>query len=227
MEDNLKRKTVVSTVWASIQQFGRLGISFVSNIVLARLLMPDDFGTIGMLTIFIAVATVFVDSGLGNALIQKANASEEDYSTIFFFNIGMSLLLYLILYLAAPIIAQFFNMDILSKILRIYGLVLIINSFSIIQYTRLRKQLSFKPLTVSTLTSAFTSISLGIFLAYNGYGVWSLVTMNLAESIVRTFMLWIQCKWLPELQFKIDSLKQLFSFGGYLLANSLLFLLKT
>ena len=223
MEENLKRKTVVSTIWASIQQFGRLGISFVSNIVLARLLMPEDYGTVGMLAIFIAVALVFVDSGLGNALIQKTKASEEDYSTIFYFNIGMSLLLYLLLFFAAPAVARFFNMEILSRMQRIYGLVLIINSFSIIQYARLRKQLSFKPLTISTLTSAIVSTALGICLAYNGYGVWSLVAMNLMEAIVRTSMLWIQCKWFPKLQFNINSLKQLFGFGGYLLANSLLY----
>ena len=223
MEENLKRKTIVSTAWASIQQFGRLGISFVSNIVLARLLMPEDYGTIGMLAIFIAVATVFVDSGLGNALIQKKNASEEDYSTIFFFNIGVSLLLYIVLYLAAPYVARFFNMEILSGMLRIYGLVLIINSFSIIQNARLRKQLNFKPLTISTLTSALVSTAIGICLAYNGFGVWSLVALSLMEAIVRSSMLWIQCKWIPKLQFNINSLKQLFGFGGYLLANSLLY----
>lgn len=223
MEENLKHKTVVSTVWASIQQFGKLGISFISNIVLARLLMPEDYGTVGMLAIFMAIAVVFVDSGLGNALIQRKNTSEVDYSTIFFFNLGMSVFLYFVLYFAAPFIARFYETEVLCKMLRIYGLMLIINSFSIIQNARLRKQLSFKALTTSTLIAATVSTLAGIFLAYKGFGVWSLVAMYLIEAVVRVSILWIQCKWLPQLVFSFNSLKTLFKFGGFLLANSLLF----
>lgn len=223
MEENLKRKTVVSTIWASIQQFGVLGISFISNIVLARLLMPEDYGTIGMLAIFMAVASAFIDSGLGNALIQKKETTEEDYSTIFFFNLGMSLSLYLVLYMSAPAIAKFYSTEQLSDILRVYGLTLIINSLSLIQNARLRRLLNFKYLTISSLIGTTTSTIVGIYLAYNGYGVWSLVGMSLLGSVVRTFLLWAQCKWTPSLYFSLSSLKSLFGFGGYLLANSLLY----
>lgn len=226
MEENLRHKTVVSTVWAAVQQFGRMGISFVSNIVLARLLMPEDYGTIGMLTIFIAVSTVFIDSGLGNALIQKKNADEMDYSTIFFFNLGMSVFLYFLLFFAAPAIARFYDTSILCDLIRIYGLVLIINSLSLIQNARLRKQLNFKSLTVSTLIAVIVSTIVGIYLAYKGYGVWSLIMMNLVEPAVRTILLWFQCKWLPKLAFSFASLRSLFRFGGFLLANSLLFTLR-
>ena len=223
MEKSLKQKTLVSTVWASIQQFGRMGISFLSNIVLARLLMPEDYGTIGMLAIFMAIAAVFIDSGLGNALIQKSDITDKDYSTIFYFNFGMSVILYFVLFLAAPTIAQFYHMDVLCKILRIYGLVLIINSLTIIQNARLRKALSFKYLSTSSILSAIVSTSLGIFLAFKGYGVWSLVAMNLVEAIVRSSLLWVQCRWLPKPLFSVSSLKSLFGFGGFLLANSLLY----
>lgn len=226
MEENLKNKTVVSTVWATIQQFGRMGIAFICNIVLARLLMPEDYGTIGMLAIFMAVANVFIDSGLGNALIQRKDADEVDFSTIFFFNLGMSILLYLLLFISAPAIARFYNTDALVSLLRIYGLVLIINSLSLIQSTRLRKQLNFKTAAISTILANVVSTLVGIYMAYNGYGVWSLVMMYIVEAVVRTLLLWWQCKWWPLLTFSMDSLVSLFKFGGFLLANSLLYTLR-
>ena len=226
MEENLKHKTVVSTVWSSIQHFGRMGISFLSNLVLARLLMPEDYGAIGMLAIFMALSAVFIDSGLGNALIQRKNANETDYATIFFFNFGVSVFLYVLLYISAPAIAHFYNTDILCQLLRIYGLVLMVNSFSIIQNARLRKQLNFKALTVSSIIAGVVSAIVGIYLAYKDYGVWALVWMNIADAVVRTTLLWIQCKWLPKFVFSMNSLKTLFGFGGYLLANSLLFTLR-
>lgn len=223
MAENLKKKTVVGTIWASIQHFGKMGISLISNIVLARLLMPEDYGTIGMLTIFISVSMVFIDSGLGNALIQKTKVTEEDNSTIFFFNLLMSVLLYLILYCFAPMIARFYDTEILCRMLRIYGLVLIINSLSIIQTVRLRKQLKFKTLTITSLIAVIVSTVIGIYMAFKGFGAWTLVYMNLIDNIVRSSLLWMQCKWLPKMTFSFSSLKSLFGFGGYLLANSLLF----
>ena len=226
MEENLKHKTVVSTVWASIQQFGRMGIAFIGNIVLARLLMPEDYGTIGMLAIFMAVANVFIDSGLGNALIQRKEANEVDFSTIFFFNLGMSVFLYFLLCLFAPRIARFYDTDILVDLLRIYGLVLIVNALSIIQSTRLRKQLDFKTAAISTLIANVVCTIVGIYMAYRGFGVWSLVVMYLVEAVVRTVLLWFQCKWMPKLAFSIKSLLSLFKYGGFLLANSLLYTLR-
>lgn len=226
MEESIKHKTIVSTVWASIQHFGRMGIAFVANIILARLLLPEDYGTIGMLAIFIAVSSVFVDSGLGNALIQRKEASGVDYSTIFFFNLGMSAILYLALCFAAPAIARFYNTDILTPLIRIYGLVLIINSLSLIQSTRFRKQLNFKTPSIIVIIANIVSALVGIYMAYNEYGVWSLVVMQLVEAAVRTALLWFYCKWLPQFTFSLRSLFSLFKYGGFLLANSLLFTLR-
>ena len=136
MQDNLKRKTVSGMLWSSFQKFGTMGISFVSNIVLARLLTPEDYGCIGMLMIFILVANTFIDGGFGSALIQKKEPTQEDYSTIFYWNLFLSIVLYALLFFTSPLIASFYELPLLSSVLRVQGLVLISNSLSIIQQNR-------------------------------------------------------------------------------------------
>lgn len=226
MENNLKKKTVVGMVWSIFQRFGKMGIAFIANLVMARLLTPDDYGTIGILMIFIALSMVFIDAGFGNALIQKTNPTEKDYTTIFYFNLFISGIIYIILFFAAPAIATFYKMDSLCGLLRVLSLVLIINAMSIIQDCRLRKEMNFKVLSISTIVSAILGAVAGIYAAKVGYGVWSLVIYNIVEAISRTIMLWIMCRWLPLICFSLESLKQLFRFGGFLLANSFLFTLR-
>ena len=150
MADDIKQKAASGMVWTSLQKFAGMGISFISGIILARLLTPEDYGCIGMLSIFMLIAGSFVDGGFASALIQKKRPTQEDYSTIFFFNLGMSIVMYAILFFSAPAIARFYKMPLLCSVLRVQGLVLIINAFSIIQSNQLRKQLRFKKLAIVT-----------------------------------------------------------------------------
>lgn len=199
-----------------------MGISFVSNIILARLLTPDDYGCVGMLMIFITVANTFIDGGFGSALIQKKQPTQEDYSTIFYWNLALSFILYAILFFTSPLIAGFYNLAMLSPVLRVQGLVLILNSLSIIQLNRLRKQLKFKKISIVSLTSATISVGVTIYLAYNGWGVWALVAQQLLMSFFNTVLFWIVAGWMPSFIFSYQSFKELFSFGGFILLSNLL-----
>ena len=222
MASDLKKKTLSGMIWSFVQRFGTMAISFVSNIVLARLLTPDDYGTIGMLMIFIAVANTFVDGGFGSALIQKKEPTQEDYSTIFWWNMFLSIVLYGLLYLGAPAVARFYNLPLLCDVLRVQGIVLIINALSIIQQNQLRKQLKFKRLATVTVISAILSAGAAIILAYIGWGVWALVAQQLMLSGFTAIQLWVLNKWYPLLIFSKESFKQLFGFGGFILVSSLI-----
>lgn len=219
---NLKQKAASGMVWTSIQKFAKMGISFISGIILARLLTPQDYGCIGMLSIFMLVAESFVDGGFGSALIQKRRPTQVDYSTIFFFNLFMSFVMYFLLFLSAPMISNFYKMPILCPVLRVQGLVVIFHAFSIIQRNQLRKQFRFKKLTIVTLTTSIISLAVTILMAYQGYGVWSLVTMNLLLAFIPTVIFWFTNKWYPNLVFSIESFKELFGFGFFMfLSNSI------
>ena len=222
MASDLKKKTLSGMIWSFVQRFGTMAISFVSNIVLARLLTPDDYGTIGMLMIFIAVANTFVDGGFGSALIQKKEPTQEDYSTIFWWNMFLSIVLYGLLYLGAPAVARFYNLPLLCDVLRVQGIVLIINALSIIQQNQLRKQLKFKRLATVTVISAILSAGAAIILAYIGWGVWALVAQQLMLSGFTAIQLWVLNKWYPLLIFSKESFKQLFGFGGFILVSNLI-----
>ena len=148
MSSQLQRKTISGIIWSSLQRFGTLGINLISNIVLARLLAPEDYGCIGMLMIFIALSNTFVDGGFVSGLIQKKNPTQEDYSTIFYWNIFISVFFYVVLYISAPIIASFYEMSILTDVLRVLGLILFINALSIVQIAILRRQLQFKKISI-------------------------------------------------------------------------------
>lgn len=216
-----KTSVFIGVIWASVQRFGTMIISFVSNIVLARLLLPSDFGTVGMLLFFITIANTFVDSGLGSALIQKKKPSQRDYSTVFFSNLIISTILYVILFVSSPFIAQFYNLSILSEILRIEGIILLLNSFCIIPTTILRKRLDFKKLSIANIGGNVIGTVLGIGLAYCGYGLWSLVIRMLAVSFFTALFLWNLNKWRPSFVFSITSFKELFNFGGFVLLSSI------
>lgn len=222
MSDNsLKAKTISAMLWSSIGKFGTMGISFVSNMVLARLLLPEDFGLIGMLTIFIAISEVFILGGFGQALIQKKNSTHTDYSTVFYWNLFASFLFYGILYLSAPAISSFYGMPLLCKVLRIQSITLIINSFAVVQSNQLIKQLKFKALSIRNVSAVIIGTTVAIIMAYKGYGVWSLVVSSIVSSFVGVLLLWGQSSWRPKWEFSMDSFKQLFAFGGLMALSSL------
>ena len=221
MAGDLKQKTISGILWSGVQKFGSLAISFIANIVLARLLTPDDFGCIGMLAIFIVLSQTFIDGGFGAALVQKKNPTEEDYSTIFYWNILVAILLYVVLFVTAPFIADFYRIPLLSDILRVQGISLIISSFYIIQTNRLVKQLNFKTLSLVTVIATLIGTFIAIIMAYQGCGVWSLVAKEMITVLVMVVLLWYLCKWRPLLKFSFSSLKSLFSYGSMILLASL------
>jgi O-antigen/teichoic acid export membrane protein len=222
MVQSIKSKTISGMIWSAVQKFGNMGISFVSNIVLARMLTPDDYGCIGMLAIFIVVSNTFVDGGFGSALIQKKEPTQKDYSTIFWWNIFVSSVLYGVLYLSAPFIADFYHMPLLSSVLRVQGIILIINSLNIIQTNQLRKQLKFKRLANVTIIAHIIAAVFAIILAWKGFGVWALVAQQILASFIISVLLWILNKWMPDFCFSKESFKQLFSFGSFILISNLI-----
>lgn len=219
---SIKKKAVNGMMWNAIERFSTQGIQFVLTIVIARILSPADYGLVAMLSIFMAISQTLVDSGFGNALIQKQDRTETDYSTAFYFNIVISAFIYFLLYMSAPWIAKFYDQPELVKVARVYGLFLIINSFSAIQMTRFTISLDFKKMAVASLLSVLVGGSLGIWLAYNGYGVWALVFQALSGSLVWGTGLWILARWMPKWCFSWNSFRTLFSFGSKLLVSNLI-----
>lgn len=200
-----------------------MAVSFVTNIVLARLLSPDDFGTVGMLLLFLALANTFVDSGFGSALIQKKDADQTDFSTVFFINLLFSFAVYIVLFFCAPWVARFYHVDILCPLLRVQGLVLILHAFSIIQTALLRKKMDFRKLSECNLIGNIVGSIVGIYSAFLGCGVWSLVIRTLTVGFVTSLLLWILGKWKPLLLFSMQSFKELFGFGGFMLLSSIVY----
>jgi len=220
-EDNLKKKAASGMIWSAIQRYSTMLIKFISGIVLARLLMPEDYGAIGMLLIFMSLAEVFIDAGFGSALIQKKNPTQTDYSTVFYFNIVMSVILYAVIYISAPAIANFYRMPILCKVLRVQGLILFIYAFNIIQRNQIRKNLKFKKLSKITITSSFISLIVTIILAYMGFGVWSLVAQNFLIALIPCLFFWLTMNWKPTWEFSWTSFRELFGFGSYMFLTHL------
>ncbi len=222
MAESLKHKTVKGVSWSLADNVSRLGIQFLVGIVLARILSPAEFGIIGMVVIFTSIANSIVNSGFSSALIQKKNADNIDYCTVFYFNIVLSFFLYIALYFLAPAISLFFKEPQLVNVTRVLGLVLFINAFAIIQRTILVKKIDFKTQTIITLMSSVPSGLVGIGMAFNGFGVWSLVGQQLSQQGLNTTFLWIFNRWFPTWQFSVISFKKLFSFGSKLLVAGLI-----
>ena len=218
---SLKHKVFTGMVWNSVDKFAIQGIGFIIGIILARILMPADYGLIGMLAIFFAFSDLFVGSGFSMALIQKSDRTEVDYSTIFHFNLVIGLVSYLILFFTAPFIAQFFNAPQLIALTRVLSLSVIINSLAIVQQTRLMIQLDFKTQAIISLFAVVISGFVGILLAYQGLGVWSLVGQMLTAASIRTVFLFYLNKWLPLFAFNASSFRQLFGFSSNLLGAAL------
>lgn len=219
--DNLKDKTVFGMMWGAVGKVGTLTINFLCNLVLARLLMPEDFGCIGMLAIFLAVSNIFIQGGLGAALIQKKEPTKLDYSTVFYWNLTFALIFYLILYASAPAIARYYEMPLVQPLLRVQSLVLIIQSFAIVQITTLQKQMNFKALAIRNMAAALSGTLIAIPMALRGFGAWSLVASAITAAIVNVLLLWKMSSWRPSWEFSFSSLRSLFGFGGLMLFSSL------
>lgn len=209
-------------LWRLAERFGAQGVAFVVSIVLARLLAPEAYGTIALVTVFTQILNVFIDSGFGNALIQKKDADDLDFSTVFYFNIAICVLLYLGMFLAAPLIAKFYNDASLTPVVRVLSLTLIISGVKNVQQAYVSRTMQFKRFFFATLGGTIGAAVIGIAMAYFGFGVWALVAQQIFNATVDTLILWITVKWRPKWMFSWQRLKGLFSFGWKLLASSLL-----
>lgn len=209
-----------SFFWKLLERFSTQLIQFVITIVLARLLLPEQYGVIALITIFIQLCDVIIDSGLNTALIQKKNADNLDFSTIFFFSISMAVLLYVLLFFCAPIMAHFYENEELIPIIRVLSLTLPLYAFNSIQRAYVSKHMLFQRLFYSSLGAIILSGSLGIFFAYHGYGVWALVAQSLSSQLFTTIIMWLTIRWRPVWQFSKERFKGLFDFGWKILASS-------
>lgn len=219
---SLKNKTINGVSWSLLDNIANYGISFVVGLILARLLSPEEFGILGMITVFIAISNTIVDCGFSNALIRKSDVSERDYNTVFYFNFLIGLVLYISLYACTPLISQFFHEPQLTPVTRVMCLVLIVNSLSIIQRTILVKNIDFKIQTKVSLISSVLSGMIGIGMAFTGYGVWSLVMQQLSRQVLQTILLWTYSKWRPRLEYSQQSFNELFGFGSRLLLSGII-----
>lgn len=222
MSEELKEQTITGMIWSFIERFGSMLLQFIANIILARLLSPNDFGLIGMIMVFIAISNTLVDSGFSAALIQKKEVTQKDYSTIFFLNIILSVFLFGLLFVTAPMIADFYHQHQLIYMLRILGIILILNAFNIIQNTQLIRKVDFKKIAKINVVATFLACLLAIVLALKGFGVWSLVVQMIAIAFLKSLFLWIWNTWRPSFIISFNSLKTLFGFGSKLLFSALL-----
>lgn len=222
MEQNLKEQAINGAKWAAIEKFSLQIIQFVLGIILARLLSPSDYGTVGMLGIFIAISNTFIDSGFSSALIRKLERTEDDYSTAFITNFAISLFFVLVLVAVAPWVAKFYDMPILCPILRVQSLSLILYALVAVQTAKLTSEVNFKALAKANLVASPLSGIIGICLAYIGWGVWALVCQNLLSAAFRLIAIVLQCRWFPKWRFSRQSFDELWGFGKNMLGACLL-----
>lgn len=216
-DNNIKQEFISGIIWGIIEKFSSIFVGFFITIMLARKLMPEDYGLINMLAIFNVLALVLIDGGFGQALIQKQNVSQKDYSTVFYFNLLLSLVLYALLFVVSPNIATFYNQPSLTKIARFAFLMLPINSLSIIQHTILTKYMKVKKLTIVSVVSSLFGGIIGVICAFKNMGVWSLVIQTIVSSTTRCIVLWIVNSWKPTWEFSFKTLKSIWSFSISLL----------
>lgn len=221
-QESLKNKTIKGVGWSAADALLGQGVTFIVGLVLARLLSPDEYGLIGICLIFTTVLNGIVDSGFSNALIRKKNVTDEDYNTMFTTNMAISIVLYVLLFISAPFVSDFFHRIELIALVRVTGLILFLNALSITQVTILTKNIDFKTKTKASLVSAIISGVIGIAMAFMGYGVWSLVTQQLSKQLLYTLCLWVLNKWWPKFTFYKDSFKYMWGFGWKLLASGIL-----
>lgn len=223
MENRYIKKSVLSGLfWRFSERTAAQGVSFIVSVILARLLTPEDYGLIGLITVFISIATVFVSSGFGNALIQKENATQTDYSSVFYFSIFMGLLMYAVLFICSPLIADFYNEPLLIPVVRVLSISLIIAGINSVQQAYVSKTMQFKRFFFSTIIGTVISAFIGIYMAYKGFGVWALVVQNLSNQVIDTCVLWFTVKWRPTLEFSLKEMKKMFNYGWKLLFSGLI-----
>lgn len=222
MAESLKQKTVKGVFWSSVERFSVQGIQFLVMIIMARLLTPKDYGLVGMVAIFIAVAQSLVDSGFSQALIRKQNRTETDNSTVFYFNIVVGVLLYFILFAIAPWVADFYDTPELTALMRVVCLSVVFNSFVVVQRALLTVNIDFKTQAKASLTAAIVSGVVGIGMAYSGFSYWAIVAQQLVNLGLNTLLLWIFAHWRPRWTYSWNSFRELFTFGSKLMASGLL-----
>jgi teichuronic acid exporter len=218
----LKDKAVKGVMWSAIERFGNQGIQFVIGLILARLLMPEDYGLIGMLLVFISVAQVFVEGGFSSALIRKAEPTRTDYSTVFWFNLTMAFVFYAIIFFCSPFIAAFYDQPLLEPLARLTGMTIIISAFGIIQRTILTKRLDFKSQAKLNISAIVISGLVGVICAWSGFGVWALAVQSLTRAVLVNAGFWFLSSWRPDVIFSRTSFKELFGFGSRLLISALI-----
>lgn len=222
MAKSLKQKTLNGLIWSSIDNVANLGIQFIVGVILARLLTPHEFGLIGMLMIFVAVSQSIVNSGFSHALIRKIDCTDTDYSTVFYFNLGIGIIIYIILFFTSGPVSNFFDEPQLTKIIKVLGILIVVESFTIIQRTILTKRVDFKLQAKISVIATVGSGILAIFMAFNNFGVWSLVALHVGRRSLNSLLLWLQNRWKPLFVFSIRSFKELFGFGSKLLVSGLI-----
>lgn len=222
MGNSIKQKTVKGVMWSSVERFSVQFVQLIIQIFIARILTPSDFGVVGMLTIFIAIAQTFVDSGFSNALIRRENRTEADNNTVFYFNLVVGLVCYLILFILAPFVAEFYEQPVLKGLMRVVSLSVIFSSFSIVQVATLTINVDFKKQAIASLVSITMSGCIGISLALKGLGPWALAIQTTSNSFINALTLWLVVRWRPKLDFSWKSFREMFSFGSRLLLSGLL-----
>lgn len=223
MEQNNRAKSIIANLfWRFAERSGAQSVAFIVSVILARLLSPNDYGTIALITVFTTILQVFVDSGLGNALIQKKDTDDLDFSTVFFTNIIFCSILYASIFFSAPLISSFYDRPDMVPYIRVLGLTVVISGVKNVQQAYVSKNLLFKRFFFATLGGTITAAIIGIAMAYHGFGVWALVMQQVINLSMDTLILWLSVKWRPQMKFSFERLKKLYSFGWKLLVSYLL-----
>lgn len=222
MEKCNKNKVIHSLIFKYIERLGVQGIQFIVQLVLARVLLPKDYGVISLITIFIAIANIFVQNGFSTSLIQKKDSDDIDFSSVFYMSILIATLMYIVIYVLAPSIAEFYNEQIIIPVLRVLALSIFFGAFNSVQNAIISKTMQFEKLVRSSLSASAFSGIIGVILAYSGVGVWALVVQQILNQIVITVVLWFTLKWRPKFIFSIKRIKVLFTFGSNMLISGLL-----
>ena len=222
MEQDIKSKFFSGLSWVFVQNVLMKGLGMIFSIILARILSPEDFGLIGMLAVFTALSQVLIESGITEALIQKHDCSASDYSTAFYFNIFVALVIYVILFFAAPLIASFYHNSELCLLTRVLSINIVLGSLNIVQRAKMTKAMDFRPLTIISLISLIVSSLIGLEMAYQGYGVWALVVQTLSSTLVTAFLFPFYSRWFPNWMFDFESFKKLWNYGSKLIVTGVL-----
>lgn len=217
-----KKTVIINMLWRLAERCGAQGVSFVVSVILARLLLPEEYGIVSLITVFTAILNLFMDSGFKNALIQKEDADQIDYSTVFYFNVLMGILLWILMCLAAPWIARFYDKDYITPYIRIMSLTLVLGGVNGVQTAVVARRMEFKRFFYATLGGTLISAIVGIWMAYRGFGVWALIAQKLVNQGIDTVILWFTVRWRPSLCFSLQRLKPMFIYGSRLLGSSLL-----